>query len=125
MISAPTPGSKQECLQQGGAPGQSNASPRLGLGTLSSMDEEAAAAVVLLATCTLGTQAQSQVYLQEEFEDGGKRPGWGQRIWVQGVGGRVRRGEATPGPTYSLSPASVVYSSNSCSSLPRCVTLGD
>ena len=30
---------------------------------------------LLLATCTLGMQVQRQVYLHEELEDGGKRPG--------------------------------------------------
>lgn len=33
--------------------------------------------LLLLATCTSGAQAQRRVYLREEFEDEGKRPGEG------------------------------------------------
>lgn len=73
--------------------------------------------LLLLATCTLGMQVQCQVYLHEEFEDRGKRPGWGQGVpgsppSCGGWRGWVRNDQVLLAPCQS--PASVVCSSNFC-----------
>lgn len=65
---------------------------------------------LLLATGVLGTLSQRQVYLREEFQDGGEET-WGD--------------EGRPDPTTPpQSPAPAVCSSNSRSFLPDCVTVG-